>query len=160
AGLYYGVQTLCQLIRANRRGEALPCLAIRDWPSLHWRCFQDDLTRGPSTILESLKAEAALGAYLKLNLMTYYMEHQFAFAKHPKIGPPNGSLTPADLSALVTYGKSLHVDVLGNQQSFGHFGQILKHPEYASLRENSEVLTPVREETYQLLDDLYSEVCP
>ena len=64
------------------------------------------------------------------------------------------------MSALVEYAKPLHLDVLGNQQSFGHFGQILSHPEYAALRETPDVLTPVREETYQFLDDLYSEDVP
>ena len=46
------------------------------------------MTRGPSSTLDTLKFEAALGAQLKMNLMTYYMEYQFAFRKHPKIGPP------------------------------------------------------------------------
>jgi hypothetical protein len=160
AGLFCGLQTLCQLIRANRQGNTLPCMKISDWPSLRWRCFQDDMTRGPSSTLDTLKFEASLASYLKLNLMTYYMEYQFAFKKHPEIGPHNGSLTPQELSALVEYAKPLHLDVLGNQQSFGHFGRILSHPEYASLRETPDVLTPVRDETYQLLDDLYSEVCP
>ena len=160
AGLFCGLQTLCQLIRANRQGAALPCLKISDWPSLRWRCFQDDLTRGPSSTLDTLKFEASLASYLKLNLMTYYMEYQFAFKKHPEIGPTNGSLTPQELSALVAYVKPLHLDVLGNQQSFGHFGRILSQPQYASLRETPDVLTPVREGTYELLDDLYSEVCP
>ena len=160
AGLFYGLQTLCQLIRANRQGVGLPCLEIRDWPSLRWRCFQDDMTRGPSSTLNTLKYEASLGAYLKLNLMTFYMEYQYAFKKHPKIGPENGSLTPEDLTALVMYAKPLNLDILGNQQSFGHFGRILRHPEYAGLRETDDVLTPVKEESYQLLDDMYSEVCP
>lgn len=160
AGLIHGAQTLRQLVRANRRGAALPGVRIRDWPSLRWRCFQDDMTRGPSSTLETLKYEASLGSYLKLNLMTFYMEYQFAFRKHPQIGPTNGSLTPADLSALVGYLKPLHLDLLGNQQSFGHFGAILRHPEFAAMRETGDVLTPVREETYQLLDDLYAEVCP
>jgi hexosaminidase len=160
AGLPYGLQTVCQLIRANLKSNALPGLVIRDWPSLRWRGFQDDMTRGPSSTLDTLKFEASLAAYLKLNLMTYYMEFQFAFRKHPAIGPLNGSLTPEDLSALVSFVKPLHLEILGNQQSFGHFGRILQHPEYAALRETPEVLTPVREETYQLLDDFYSEVCP
>jgi hypothetical protein len=160
AGLFYGLQTLCQLIRANRQGDTLRCLEVSDWPSLRWRCFQDDLTRGPSSTLDTLKFEASLGSYLKLNLMTYYMEYQFAFKKHPNIGPTNGSFTPQELSALVDYVKPLHLDVLGNQQSFGHFGQILSHPENAALRETPDVLTPVHEETYRFLDDLYSEVCP
>lgn len=160
AGLFYGLQTLCQLIRANRRGSALACVTIRDWPSLRWRCFQDDMTRGPSSTLDTLKFEAALGSYLKLNLMTFYMEYQFAFKKHPEIGPPDGSLTPQELSALVAYVKPYRLDILGNQQSFGHFGRILQHPQYAALREVPDVLSPVKEGTYQLLDDLYAEVCP
>ena len=160
AGLFYGMQTLCQLIRANRQDGTLPALKISDWPSLRWRCFQDDLTRGPSSTLDTLKFEASLASYLKLNLMTYYMEYQFAFKKHPDIGPTNGSLTPQELSALVAYAKPLRLDVLGNQQSFGHFGRILSQPQYAALRETPDVLTPVREGTYTLLNDLYSEVCP
>jgi hypothetical protein len=156
----YAAQTLAQLIRANRRGDALRCMDIQDQPSLRWRCFQDDMTRGPSSKLETLKFEAALGAYLKMNLMTYYMEHQFAFKKHPTIGPKDGSLTPEDLSALVAFAKPLGIDILGNQQSFGHFGNILKHPEYANVRETGDILCPVKKESYKLLDDMYSEVCP
>ncbi len=159
-GLYYGVQTLLQLIRANRNENAIPCLTIRDWPSLRWRCFQDDMTRGPSSTLDTLKFEVATGAHLKMNLFTYYMEHQYAFQKHPEIGPEDGSLEPADLKALVEYAKPMHVDILGNQQSFGHLGHILKHDRYADLRESDNVICPVKEESYQLLDDLYSEVCP
>jgi hypothetical protein len=160
AGLVHGVQTLCQLIRANREGTTLACMKIRDWPSLRWRCFQDDMTRGPSSMLDTLKFEAGLGSYFKFNLMTFYMEYQYAFKKHPKIGPTNGSLTPEDLAALVKFVQPLGLDILGNQQSFGHFSQILKHPEYIALREGPDLLTPVKEQTYQLLDDMYSEVCP
>lgn len=159
-GLLHGLQTLRQLIRANRTPDGIPCLTLRDWPSLRWRCFQDDLTRGPSSTLDTLKREASLGSYFHLNLFTYYMEYQYAFKKHPLIGPKDGSLQPDDLQTLIDYAKPLGIDVLGNQQSFGHFGAILRHEKYASLRENSDVITPAKEETYQLLDDLYSEVCP
>ena len=61
AGLFYGLQTLCQLIRANRLGTALPCLQVNDWPSLRWRCFQDDMTRGPSSTLDTLEVRGRLG---------------------------------------------------------------------------------------------------
>ena len=160
AGLFYGVQTLCQLMRANRSENRLPCLEIRDWPSLRWRCFQDDLTRGPSSTLETLRQHVDLGAELKMNLFTYYMEYQYAFKKHPLIGPPDGSLQPEELSELVQYATARHTDILGNQQSFGHLTWILKHPEYESLRETEDILCPTNEASYRLLDDLYSEVCP
>ncbi|MHB8969412.1 MAG: glycoside hydrolase family 20 zincin-like fold domain-containing protein [Pirellulaceae bacterium] len=160
AGLLCAVQTLCQLIRANRTAAGLPCLEVRDWPSLRWRCFQDDLTRGPSSTPETLRQHVDLGSELKMNLFTYYMEYQYAFEKHPLIGPPNGSLSPGELSDLVKYAAARHVDILGNQQSFGHLAWILKHPEFAELRETENVLCPTNDASYQLLDDLYSEVCP
>ncbi len=95
-----------------------------------------------------------------MKMHTYYMENQFAFEKHPVIGPQDGSLTPEDLAALVEYAKPRHVDILGNQQSFGHLTHVLKHDQYAALRETDYIICPVKEETYQLLNDLYSEVCP
>ena len=160
-GVLHAAQTLCQLIRANRIEKTkLPCLAIQDWPSLRWRCFQDDMTRGPSSTLDTLKDQVVVGSYLKMNLFTYYMECQYHFKKHPKIGPENGSLEPEDLKALVAFAKMHHMDILGNQQSFAHFANILKHDEYANVRENMGVLSPAKEESYELLDDLYSEVCP
>ena len=160
AGLFYGLQTFCQLVRANRTGNDLPRVTIRDWPALRWRCFQDDLTRGPSSRLATLQREITIGSRMKMNLFTYYMEYQYAFAKHPLIGPKDGSLTPADLKAIVAFGKPRHVDILGNQQSFGHFARILRHAKYAPLRETPGLLCPVKEGSYQLLDDMYSEVVP
>lgn len=159
-GLVRGVQTLRQLVRANRVGDALPCLTIRDWPALRWRAFQDDLTRGPSTKMESLRSALELATFFKLNLFTYYMEYQFAFEKHPDIGPPDGSLTRGELRALTEFGRPLHIEILGNQQSFGHFTAILAHPRYAPLRETEYLLCPTNDGTYALLDELYSEVIP
>lgn len=160
AGLLYAVQTLRQLIRANRTGQALPCLRIEDWPALRWRCFQDDLTRGPSSRLATMQRDVRLGAFLKMNVWTYYMEYQYAWKKHPQIGPKDGSLTPEDLAALVKFAEPFHVGIMGNQQSFGHFEDILRHRQYAALRETGAILNPLKEETYRLLDDLYSEVVP
>ncbi len=159
-GLLHGLATLAQLVRANRRDGSIACVAIRDWPSIRWRAFQDDITRGPSTRLCGLKRDVARGAMLKLNVFTYYMQDQFAFSKHPLLGPKDGSLTPGELKALVEQARPLGVDVLGNQQSFAHMEHTLAHPEYAHLKEDERTLSPVREGTYQLLDDLYSDVMP
>lgn len=45
-GMLYGVQTLNQLIvQAGREGRAaVPCLTIRDWPDMRWRCLSPTLT--------------------------------------------------------------------------------------------------------------------
>ncbi len=159
-GLAHGLQTLRQLIRANAKDGSIPCLTIRDWPTLRYRGYSDDITRGPSPKLDFLKDELRQTAYLGMNFWTYYMEYQYAFAKHPIIGPPNGSLTPAELKAMVAYGKRCGVEIIGNQQSFGHFEDILRHKKYRPLGETHYVLNPTNEKVYDLLDDMYSEVVP
>jgi len=64
------------------------------------------------------------------------------------------------LKELVRYAEQYHVDIIGNQQSFGHFEDILRHDRYAHLRETPYLLCPTIEESYELLDDLYSEQVP
>ena len=60
-----------------------------------------------------------------MNLFHYYIEEQFAYPKHPTLGPRTGRLTPDELKALVPYATQRHIEILGSQQSFGHFGNIL-----------------------------------
>lgn len=159
-GLVRGIQCLRQLIRANVRGQALACLSVRDWPTLRYRGFQDDITRGQSPRPETLQIETRMTALLRMNFLTYYMEHQYEFRKHPDIGPVGGSLLQSELQALVAYAKARDVEIIGSQQSFGHFGAILDHKPYAGLQEAPGVLDPTNEGTYSLLDEMYSEQVP
>ena len=50
-GMLYGVQTVNQLIRGTetvqglwRTNTSLPCLTMRDWPDLPWRCLSPQMT--------------------------------------------------------------------------------------------------------------------
>jgi len=45
-GLFYGVQTLRQLLRPEGKDVLCPAIAIRDWPNLEKRTVQNDLSRG------------------------------------------------------------------------------------------------------------------
>jgi len=159
AGLAHGVQTLRQLVRANVHNGKIPAVTIRDWPSLRYRGFSDDITRGPSPTVATLRGEVDLTAFLRMNFFTYYLEHQFAFSKHPLIGPKDGSLKPEELKALVGYAASRGVEIIGNQQSFGHFWNLLRHAP-TDLQETPNIVNPVNEKTYLFLDDLYSEQAP
>ncbi|AKJ64671.1 glycoside hydrolase family 20 zincin-like fold domain-containing protein [Kiritimatiella glycovorans] len=160
AGLRHGVQTLRQLLYANRRGTRIPTLSIRDYPALKWRGFQDDITRGPSPKLDTLTREVDLAELTKQNFFTYYLEYQYAYPSHPNIGPEDGSFTPEELTHLVDYAAERGVEILGCQQAFGHMGHIVQSEAYAHLAENHRVLTPAKEETYTFLDDLFGDQIP
>ncbi len=160
AGLYNAAQTVRQLLRANVREGKLPCLSIRDWPSLQYRCFMDDFTRGPSPKRQQILRYMDVGSGFKHNMFTYYMESQFHYQKHPIIAPKDGAIDIDDLRAMVDYGKSRNLTILGNQQSFGHSHNTVKHPEYAEMGEAGYILSPAVPRVYEYLDDLYSEIFP
>ncbi len=158
-GVFYGIQTLKQLIRANRQGRSIPACTIDDWPELRYRGWQHDISRGPIPTLAYLKKEVRTLSEFKLNMFTLYTEHVFKLKKHPEIAPNDG-ITASEVQKLSEYAKKYHVEVVGNFQSFGHFANILKVPAYASLGENPWVLSPAKEESYKFLSDVYSEIAP
>ncbi|RKY71295.1 MAG: hypothetical protein DRQ14_07505, partial [Candidatus Latescibacterota bacterium] len=160
AGVFYGVQTLVQLLESGD-GE-LPCLRIRDWPDMRYRGLQVDISRGPVLRMDYLKKVIRTMAKFKLNMLTLYTEHMFRFEKHPVIGPEGAALTAEEVRELSAYARQYYVELVGNFQSLGHFRNILKHREYRDLAETSFrwVISPAKEGTYRLLEELYSEIVP
>lgn len=158
AGVFYGAQTLLQLINANKP-DAIPCAVIYDKPDMVMRGWQDDISRGPIPTLDFLKKQIRTMAGFKLNTFTLYTEHVFKLQKHPAIAPPDG-ISAEEVKELTDYARKFHVDIIGNFQSFGHFENILKVPGYEKLAENPQTLSPFKTESYQFLKDAYSEVVP
>ncbi|HOX28868.1 MAG TPA: beta-N-acetylhexosaminidase, partial [bacterium] len=162
-GTFYAVQTLRQILRGDRRGAALPTVKVLDWPVFHFRGITDDISRGPIPTMDTVKQTIRRLSELKINKFNFYIEHVFEFKKHPLIGPAGGAITADQMREIDAYAKKYHVELVGGLQSFGHQANILKHKKYAFLSENPInpwVLTPARKETYELLDDLYSEIAP
>ncbi|HOX40065.1 MAG TPA: beta-N-acetylhexosaminidase [Candidatus Brocadiia bacterium] len=158
-GVFYGVQTLKQLVRANAAGTAIPCCEISDWPALRIRGWQEDISRGPIPTLEYLKRQIRTMSEFKLNFFTMYTEHVFKLDKHPRIAPNEG-LTAAEVKELSEYARSYHVEVAGNFQAFGHFANILRVDGYQQLGENWWIITPAKEESYTFLKDVLGEIAP
>ena len=160
AGLFYAVQTLKQLLRTY--GSRIPALSIQDHPALPHRGLMLDVSRSKVPTLETLfKLVDGLAAY-KYNQLQLYVEHTFEFAHHPDIGAGTDPLTSEDMLRLDQYCRARHVELVPNLQSFGHQRHMLSLPQYAHLDEVGWrwSLTPAREETYQLLDELYADFLP
>jgi hexosaminidase len=161
-GLFYGVQTLRQLLRPEGKSLVCPALAIRDWPSMPWRGMQDDVSRGPIPTMEFMKKQIRTLASYKINLFGLYMEHVFDFASQPLMAPKEAALTREEIKTLVEYATKFHVTVLPEQQAFGHLHHMLKYEIYSDVAErpHGHVLTPTKEQSYDIIKSFYAELVP
>lgn len=159
AGLFYGTQTLVQLIKANSFENSIPCVTITDTPDFKIRAWQDDISRGPIPTMDFLKEQVRVMSSYKMNAFMLYMENVVKLKAHPDLAPPD-ALTIDELKELIAYAKQYHVTVIGNFQSYGHFEKTLRVPGYENLGENAFTLSPAKEEAYKFLSDAYSELLP
>jgi hexosaminidase len=159
-GLFYGVQTLRQLVRLH--GQHLPHLAIDDAPALAQRGVLLDVCRGKVPTLATLKALVETLSFFKVNQFQLHNEHAYYFSRHPAIGAGGARLTNEEMLELDAHCRRHHVELVPNLQSFGHMLHILSLPEYRHLAETELCwsLAPTVPEAYDLLDDLYADFLP
>jgi len=159
-GTFYGLQTLKQLVRGNGTNAFIPAVKIVDWPTMRWRGISDDISRGPVPTVDYIKRQIRNLAFFKMNMHSFYMEHTFASETHPLIGPEGGSLTPAEIRELVAYARKYHVELVPEQQTFGHLHKALRLERYAELAETpyGDVLSPQQPGSYKLVADWYKEL--
>jgi len=166
-GVFYGTQTLRQLLHQEGKSLAIPALMIRDWPSMELRGVSDDISRGPIPTLDYLKFQIRTLAEYKVNLLGLNMENVFDFQSQP-IVPPEGTrgdvpaLTPGEVRELVAYAGKYFITLLPEQQAFGHLHQFLKYEIYSDIAEtpHGHVLTPSNSKSYELIRRVYEEVVP
>ncbi len=161
-GLFYATQSLKQLYRyafLQSKGNeiALPCMTITDWPNFKIRAWQDDISRGPIVSMDYLKRLIPQMAECKLNAFSLYTEHTFKTQCHPDIAPTD-AFTAEEIKELEEFCRPYHIQIIGNQQCFGHFEEILCNPFYSHLADTKWNLNPAKEETYQFLEDHLREV--
>jgi len=133
AGLFYGVQTLAQLLRSQNGSLRLPAGKIVDWPDLPERhIYWDDahhLDRLPE-----FKRAIRQAAFFKINGFVLKLEGHFQFAAAPAAVEPY-ALTPAEYQELTDYALRLHVQLIPYLDGPAHLAFLLKHPEYQQFRE-------------------------
>lgn len=172
AGHFYGVLTLCQWIAAH--GRTLPCAHIDDRPELAVRGVMLDVSRDKVPTLATLKGLVDLLASWKINQLQLYVEHTFAYRAHPEVWASASPLTAEDILELDAFCRERHVELVPNQNSFGHLERWFAHPRYRSLAETDggvelpwgEVtrwpftLSPAAPGALPFLDGLYDELLP
>jgi hexosaminidase len=160
SGVFYGVQTLKQLLPLPSSERALPTGSIRDWPAMRYRAVQDDLSRGPVPTLEFQKHQIRVLASFKANIYSPYFEHTLLYPNQPMAGPPGGTMTPAEVKELVAYARQYHVTILPQQEAFGHLHHVLKYELYQDAAEtpHGHVLAPGQPATMPLIKDWFTQI--
>ena len=171
-GLRAASATLRQLLREY--GRRLPCLRIRDWPDFPRRGVMLDISRGRVPKLETLLDLAEKLSDLKINELQLYTEHTFAYTQYKRIWKSWGALTANEIQILDARCRELGIDLVPNQNSFGHLRYFLEDPKLKKLGEISEpflaetgdflrrptTLAPNHPGTLLFLRGLYDELLP
>ena len=160
AGVYYGVCTLCQLLTDCR--DRVPQLSIKDWPDFPARGVMLDISRDKVPTLETLTTLVDMLAGWKINQLQLYTEHTFAYRAHKVVWKDASPLTGEEILALDRFCAERFVELVPNQNSFGHMERWLKHDDYKHLAESSEgfSLCPSDPGSIQLIGSLYDELLP
>jgi len=160
AGIFYGVQTFKQLLPLPGAKRVLPTGAIRDWPAMRYRGIQDDLSRGPVPTLEFQKHQMRVFAAYKANIYSPYFEHTLLYPDHPMPAPFGGAMTPDDVAELVRYARQYHIDIVPEQEAFGHLHHVLKYDLYSDAAEtpHGNVLAPGQPGSLPLIKDWFTDI--
>ncbi len=169
AGAFYGVMTLKQLLQTQ--GSTLPLLEIEDYPDFPARGVMYDISRDKVPTMETLYRLIDWLAALKINQFQLYTEHTFAYRQHPKVWATASPITAEQILALDAYCQERFVELVPNQNSFGHMYRFLKLPEYKHLAETDQKvlewldevpfsLAPVDPGSIELVSSLYDELLP
>ncbi len=179
-GLAHGVSTLLQWLRihlpdphSGTGQRKLPALRVVDRPAFRHRGVLLDISRDKVPSLATLCDLIDLLASWKINQVQLYMEHTFAYRGHEAVWRDASPLTAEDIRTLDAYCKLRFIELVPNQNSFGHFHRWLIHEPYRRLAESPEgiehpfsverepfSLCPIDPGSLDLLAGLYDQLLP
>ncbi|MFK5973121.1 MAG: beta-N-acetylhexosaminidase [Flavobacteriaceae bacterium] len=104
-GLFYGVQTLFQLIKKGRGQIFVPGMNITDWPDIKKRAIHYD-TKHHQDKGNYVKDFIRDLARYKINMLVW--ENKLAYQSHPEIGAP-GAFTIEEMQEFTRYARQYHI---------------------------------------------------
>jgi hexosaminidase len=171
AGLFYATQTLRQIFTyALTENHAIPELAIDDFPTFAKRGYMLDISRDKVPKMQTLYQLIDDLASWKINEFQLYTEHTFAYKNHKEVWRNASPMTAAEVRALARYCAERFIDLVPNQNSFGHMENWLKYDNYLSLAEcpddcntiwgtrKRSSLDPTNPASFILMKELYAEL--
>src|SRR5688572_9220770 len=172
AGLFYARQTLVQIRR--QYAIELPIGTIEDWPDFAVRGVMLDVSRDKVPTMGTLFGVIDLLAEMKVNQLQLYTEYTFAYTQHREVWKDASPLTAKEVRQLDQYCRARFIELVPNQNSFGHMERWLRHSRYEPLAEKPDGFTfpwgtrhaggfslnPLDPRSLELIEGLYDELLP
>jgi hexosaminidase len=174
AGAFYGVMTLVQMLRQCE--GALPAGEIEDSPDFPSRGVMLDISRSKVPTLETLFGLVDLFSGWKINHLELYTEHTFAYENHREVWAQASPMTGEEILWLDAYCRERFIELVPNQNSFGHMHHWLELPRYNHLAECPDgfeltwqghtrqmppfSLNPTDRRSVEFMGELFSELLP
>lgn len=171
AGAALGLATLKQVLIGS--GRMVPEVHIEDYPDFGRRGVMLDLSRGKVPTMADLYRYVDLMADLKINELQLYTEHTFAYQQHREVWQNYSPMTGEQILLLDQYCQDRFIDLVPNQNSFGHMKEWLVHERYHHLAEQLDgwnvrgvrvdgpfSLCPLEPAVLPFLGELYDELLP
>ena len=159
AGLFYGIQTLQQLIEDSRDQRIeIPALKITDYPEISYRAIHLDLKHHLDAGNYYYRMIDKL-AGIKINAIIVEFEDKLRYRKHPVIGAKH-AISVEEFAAISKYAHERHIEISPLIQGLGHASFILKHEEYKDVRDDIQsdwVFDPLKPKTYDIQFSLYED---
>jgi hexosaminidase len=180
-GAMHALETVLQLLQNNSNSYYFPTVTISDFPRFTWRGLMIDAARHFQPV-DVIKRNLDAMAAMKMNVFHWHLTDdqgwRIELKNHPKLtqlASDGKYYTQEEIKNIVKYADERGIMVVPEIDVPGHGTAILTaYPEVGSklnfdkntysLERNSGIFTPTLDpsnpKTYQLLSEIFDEVCP
>ena len=161
AGVYYGVQTLLQMVERDANGNArLPYVTVHDWPELAYRgILMDAGSEGPMLTFDEVEKQIDFLAKWKNNQYFFYSEGNIEMRGYPLLNP-KARFTQQQIREIVAYARERHIDVIPAVEMYGHLHDLFRIEKYSDLADfpHGGEFNPNSEKAHAVLEDWASQI--
>lgn len=137
AGAFRAVTTIKQIL--SQCGKTIPQMHLEDAPDIKNRGVMLDISRDKIPQVSTIYRIIDILADLKFNQLQLYIEgFSFAYESFPEVWKTGTPITGEEILEIDLYCKERFIELVPNQNSFGHMGAWLSREEYKSLGECTE----------------------
>jgi N-acetyl-beta-hexosaminidase len=137
AGAFYATLTLKQMV--NQEAHKLSCCYINDQPDLKVRGFMLDISRDKVPTVKTIKQIIDMLSQLKMNHFELYVEgFSFGYPSFEKYLAEDGFISVLEYQEVERYALERFIDLVPNQNGFGHMAKWLQEEEFKDLAEKPD----------------------